>query len=85
MLSDLRDSGATEQDADQVVFIHRPEVYEGPNSDKQGVAELIIAKNRDGELGHVNLTFVGRKSRFLEVAAVRDDAPEQEAKAFGVA
>ena len=57
MLSDLRESGAIEQDADIVIFIHRPEYYgileDGEGNSTQGVGELIIAKNRDGALGIV--------------------------------
>jgi len=83
MLSDLRDSGNIEQDADQVVFIHRPELYEGPNSEKAGLAELSIAKNRDGKLGFVNLTFVGHRSKFLEVASY-SPITETDLQPFGV-
>ena len=69
-LSDLRESGAIEQDADIVVFIHRPEYYkleqdEDGNS-LRGVAEIIIAKHRNGELGDVQLTFKKQFAKFVE-------------------
>ena len=67
MLSDLRDSGAIEQDADVVMFIYRDEVYY-PNTDRRGDTELIIAKNRDGVTGTVNLLFQGSTNRFLNPA-----------------
>lgn len=68
ILSDLRDSGALEQDADIVMFIHRPEYYEG-NTDKdgnslEGKAELIVAKNRNGPTGSVDLFFHKSFTRF---------------------
>lgn len=69
-LSDLRESGAIEQDADMVMFIHRPEYYgftadaEGNNS--AGVAEVIIAKHRNGAIGSVNLKFVSRLAKFMD-------------------
>jgi replicative DNA helicase len=68
ILSDLRDSGAIEQDADIVMFIHRPEYYEG-GTDKEGnnlegKAEVIVAKNRNGPTGHVDLFFHKQYTRF---------------------
>lgn len=63
MLSDLRDSGALEQDADVVLFIHRPEVYD-PRPENKGVAEIIIAKNRTGPIGSVELKWDARSTRF---------------------
>jgi replicative DNA helicase len=63
MLSDLRDSGALEQDADLVVFIHRPEVY-GETPDNQGLAEIIIAKHRNGRTGTINLRWSKESTRF---------------------
>lgn len=69
VLSDLRESGAIEQDADIVCFIHRPEYYTKSSEDAQGndirgLAELIIAKHRSGAVGDVRLRFVHRYARF---------------------
>lgn len=67
-LSDLRESGAIEQDADMVLFIHRPEYYhiyvDGNGRDLRGMAEIIIAKHRNGAVGDVLLTFKGQYARF---------------------
>lgn len=78
MLSDLRESGAIEQDADVVLFIHRPEKY-GITEDEegnptQGLAEIIIAKHRNGAIGDVHLKFVDRCAKFEEF----DTIPEIE-------
>lgn len=64
ILSDLRDSGAIEQDADQVIFIHRPEYYDREDESKRGVAEIMLAKNRNGPTGHVDLWFHKEYTRF---------------------
>ncbi len=69
ILSDLRESGAIEQDADMVCFIHRPEYYtksgeDAEGNDIRGMAELIIAKHRSGAVGDVKLRFVGKYARF---------------------
>ena len=67
-LSDLRESGAIEQDADMVCFIHRPEYYkiykDQYNNDLRGVAEIIIAKHRNGAVGDVRLRFTSQFARF---------------------
>lgn len=63
MLSDLRESGSIEQDADLVVFIYREELYD-PESDKKGVADIYIAKHRNGPLGKVPLRFEATTTRF---------------------
>lgn len=67
MLSDLRDSGAIEQDADVVLFIYRDDYY-SPESDQQGIAEVIVAKNRMGPSGTAKLAFVARHSAFKDLA-----------------
>jgi replicative DNA helicase len=68
ILSDLRDSGAIEQDADVVLFIHRPEMYEGPvdkdGNSLEGKAELIVAKHRNGPTGVIDLHFYKQFTRF---------------------
>jgi replicative DNA helicase len=69
VLSDLRESGAIEQDADIVCFIHRPEYYtksteDANGNDIRGLAELIVAKHRSGAVGDVKLRFVNRFARF---------------------
>ncbi|MDE6512486.1 MAG: DnaB-like helicase C-terminal domain-containing protein, partial [Muribaculaceae bacterium] len=69
VLSDLRESGAIEQDADIVCFIHRPEYYTGSSEDAQGndikgLAELIVAKHRSGAVGDVKLRFVSKYAKF---------------------
>jgi replicative DNA helicase len=65
MLSDLRESGNLEQDADLVMFIYRDEYYNPETTDRPGEAELIIAKHRNGGLGEVPLTFQNEYPRFL--------------------
>ncbi|MFA6819617.1 MAG: replicative DNA helicase [Bacteroidaceae bacterium] len=70
-LSDLRESGAIEQDADMVLFIHRPEYYhifdDGKGHDVRGKAQIIIAKHRNGGVGDVLLTFKSKYARFQNV------------------
>jgi len=72
ILSDLRESGAIEQDADVVAFVHRPEMYMDPKSEKaeevQGRAEIIVGKQRNGPIDDVTLAFVHRYARFENLA-----------------
>ena len=67
VMSDLRESGALEQDADMILLIYREEVYD-KNTTKKGLAEIELAKHRNGEIGTVLLTFQGPFSRFVNYA-----------------
>lgn len=86
ILSDLRESGAIEQDADVVAFVHRPEMYEDPNSDDyrevQGMADIIVGKQRNGPIDDVKLAFVSRYARFENLAPTTFDVvpvgPDEE-------
>lgn len=73
-LSDLRDSGSIEQDADLVAFIFREEVYKRDREDLRGLADLIVAKQRNGPIGTVPLRFLGQFTRFENRA---EDLPEE--------
>lgn len=65
--SDLRESGAIEQDADIIMFIYRDEIY-NPDSPDKGMAELIISKHRNGSTGTIRMTFLGEFTRFENFA-----------------
>ena len=78
MLSDLRDSGAIEQDADVVIFLYKDDYYdrkEDTNSDEGSTAEVIIAKNRHGSVGTVKMGWIGRYTKFRTIANNVGDAP----------
>lgn len=80
LMSDLRDSGTIEQDADQILFVYRDDYYKeiAGNKDFDGIAEIIIAKNRNGETGVVRLQFEGAFGRFANFdsyTAANDDIP----------
>jgi replicative DNA helicase len=72
MLSDLRESGSIEQDADVVLFLFRPEVYE-KDPDYKGKAELIISKQRNGPTGTIPLTFIDEYTRFESASPLSED------------
>jgi replicative DNA helicase len=68
ILSDLRESGSIEQDADLVLFVYRDEYYSGEESDQQGLAEVILAKHRNGPTDAVKLSFLRRYAKFTDLA-----------------
>ncbi|MBQ4089894.1 MAG: replicative DNA helicase [Clostridia bacterium] len=73
MLSDIRESGAIEQDADVVMFLHREDYYD-PNTPEKNIAELIIAKQRNGSLGTVKLGWKGEFTKFIDLSPKPNEA-----------
>lgn len=71
MLSDLRESGSIEQDADIVMFIYREEKYD-ETTDKKGIAEIVVAKHRNGPVGSINLRFFEQTARFADLELYRE-------------
>jgi replicative DNA helicase len=91
LLSDLRDSGAIEQDADIVMFVYRPEMYKdvikgkeyefaGKKYPLEGFAEIIVAKNRNGPTGSVPLAFVNKYTMFANMTGEAPPAPADAAE-----
>ena len=72
MLSDLRESGAIEQDADIVMFLYRDDYY-NPDSEKKNIAEVIMAKHRAGSTGTVELLWLGNYTKFVNMEKYRDE------------
>ncbi len=71
LMSDLRESGNIEQDADMVMFVYRDEYYNPDTTEKPGIAELIIGKHRNGPVGSVELTFLSNYPKFASIARER--------------
>lgn len=84
ILSDLRDSGEIEQDADIVAFIHRPEMHDASNSRLHGYAELLIRKHRNGPLGDIPLCFDGSTCSFSEWRGERPTASSKTKRNEGL-
>jgi replicative DNA helicase len=82
-LADLRESGAIEQDADVVMFLHRPEVYDP--EDRPGEADVIVAKNRRGRVGTCTLHWNAASTQFLGMARTRDAEYDNSARMFATA
>jgi replicative DNA helicase len=79
MLSDLRDSGAIEQDADVVMFLYRDEYY-NDKEDQHNVAEIIVAKNRHGSTKKVEVGWFGKYTRFSSLSELQEETPSSNAK-----
>jgi replicative DNA helicase len=76
-LADLRESGAIEQDADVIIFLYRDELYNKNNPSNKGKAEVIVAKQRNGPTGIVNLTFLANSTRFVDFTDVSYESEEE--------
>ena len=72
MLSDLRESGAIEQDADIIMFVYRHEYYFPDAEDQRGVAEIIVGKQRNGPTDTARVAFIGQYTKFGNLAPVSD-------------
>jgi replicative DNA helicase len=70
MLADLRESGSIEQDSDVVLFLYRDEIYNPDSTENQGMAEIIVAKHRNGPTGVTRLAFIGQYARFDNMARI---------------
>ncbi|MBI1356558.1 MAG: replicative DNA helicase [Acidobacteria bacterium] len=82
ILADLRESGSIEQDADRVMFIFREEIYKPDREDLQGIAELIIAKQRNGPTGKIRLAFINKFAKFENLADDIGGAPSDDDAPF---
>ena len=82
ILSDLRESGAIEQDADVVMFIHRPSMYPGYKEEEENLAEIIIAKQRNGPIGNVKLSFLKEFACFETLEHYRTEVPVEDDAPF---
>ena len=81
MLSDLRESGSIEQDADVVMFIYRDVVY-NPETDDPGKTEILVRKQRNGPIGDIRLHFENQFTRFFDLADRSDEPPEANSPDF---
>jgi len=73
ILSDLRESGSIEQDADVVMFIHRDEVYD-ELTDRRNIADIIVAKHRNGPVGQIALRFAKEQTKFSDLETRHDES-----------
>ena len=79
-LADLRESGQIEQDADIIIFLHRPEYYKkNPSPEEKGIAEIIVAKQRQGPTGTIKVAFIKEYAKFASLAT---PVPEVEEEIF---